>query len=185
MSPERARLLGAATLREEFDRSFAVAPQPPEALTAFLAIQIGGDPYALRLRDVESLHRDRKVVRLLQRRDPQFLGLSSFRGTLAPVYDLRALLGRPSDGRSPRWQVLVRAPSPVGLAFDHFECQLRAHEASIVAPGSSPSPGPDGAQRHVEAILRHAALPRPILRVASVLEAIARQFPQDRSSEEQ
>ena len=83
----------AAALRAAFDRSFAEAADAGRAPHLdFLAIRVAGDPYALRLSEVASLHVDSKRVRapsLL----PELSGLASFRGVLTPVYDLAALLG--------------------------------------------------------------------------------------------
>src|SRR6478735_2800617 len=91
-------------LRQEFDQSFARAaggPQPSQL--DFLAIVVAGDPYTIRLAEVQSLHADRKLVTapsLL----PELLGICGFRSVLTPVYDLAQLLGY-GAGHAARWLV--------------------------------------------------------------------------------
>ena len=164
----------AAAMREEFDRSFAVAPEvAPVVFESFLAVRAGGDPYVIRLSDITSLHRDRKVVPFVNS-GSQLLGIMAFRGAMAPVYDLRALLGYPG-GPTPRWLVLAGMPSPVGLAFDLCEGHLRVAQDSVSRPDVKES----ARRQHVEGVVHGADAARPIIRIASMLEAIARRAPQD------
>ncbi len=161
----------AAELREEFDRSFAAAPVVARVVfDGFLAIRVGGDPYAVRLSDIASLHHDRKVVPI-QSAVPELLGLAAFRGIMAPVYDLRALLGY-AGGPAPRWLLLSGAP-PVGLAFDLCEAHLRVARENVSGTETEGS-----IRRHLDGAVHGAEATRPIIRIASVLEAIARRAPQ-------
>jgi chemotaxis signal transduction protein len=163
----------AAALRADFDRSFAVAPGTGKAAAGeLLAIRVGGDGYAIRLAEVASLHADPVVVPVPSPL-PELRGLAGFRNTLLPVYDLRALLGYGQEGE-PRWLIIVRPPDGIGaaasiaLAFDHLEGHRRAEAALDDAA--------DGrAQRqHVRgAVLIEGAM-RPVIHLASVLEAITR-----------
>ena len=73
-------------MRDAFDRGFSEPPNSEvDASEDFLAVQLGGDPYAVRLAEIRSVHRDHKVVPLMSDAPP-FLGLASFRGVLAPVF---------------------------------------------------------------------------------------------------
>jgi purine-binding chemotaxis protein CheW len=132
----------ASALRREFDAAFAEAARDEKAgLIDFLSIRVAGDAYAVRLADVLGLHADRKVVRV-PTRTRELLGVAGFRGVIAPVYDLRVLLGYPvsaahSTEAAPRWLILARGASPVALAFDRFEAQLRV-EQSAVSQSSEP-----------------------------------------------
>jgi hypothetical protein len=129
--------LSLEALRAEFDQSFAQAPSPPAVVDDYLAVRAGGMTHALALTQIQSLHRDKKIVRLLTPR-PHRLGVASFRGVIAPVFDLRTLLGFSVSGPT-RWLVLTRGPCPIGLAFDTFEHYLRlprgaGPEASVGRP---------------------------------------------------
>jgi chemotaxis signal transduction protein len=169
---EQKRSNTLAGLREAFDRSFAQAPALQTARSdEFLAVRVGGDPYAIRLSDIAALHRDRKVVSL-PNRDAELLGIAGFRGMLAPVYDLAALLGY-GHASAPRWLVLARGRAAVGLAFDLFEVQLRVARDNVSAE--------DGEQtrRHVRGAVRAGHVVRPLIHIASVLEAIARRVHSD------
>lgn len=187
MNRDENRLGPAARkLREAFDESFAHAPKTAASLLEdFLAVRIGVDPYAIRLAEITGLYCDRKVVPIVSHA-PHLLGLASFRGTMAPVYDLPSLLGYP-DRRARRWLVLAGAPSSVGLAFDRFEGHARVHRDRVHEPGAS-----DPARQHLRGAVRTVdaaastqrrpqgeELPagdvvRPIIHMASVLEAISR-----------
>jgi purine-binding chemotaxis protein CheW len=167
---EKSRATGtAAALRHGFDRSFAEGPTVGSAASEdFLAIRIGGDPYALRVSDIAGLHADRKIVRIPSP-EPTLLGIASFRGAMAPVFDLRLVLGYAS-GAAPRWLVLVRGPALVGLAFDLFEAHLRAVGESTLSLDSE-----ERAPRHLRGVIRTTEVARPLIHIASVIEAISRQ----------
>ncbi len=167
MSPDRTSGTAAA-LRSAFDRSFAEAQTldgaPCENL---LAITIAGRPYALRLSEVGSLYRDRKVVPVPSR-EPAILGIAAFRGTLAPVYDLAALLGCRAES-APRCLILTRDRAPVGLAFEALDGQRRVLRDGISFPEH------DGTG-HVHGTVRIAGTVRPLIHIASVVEAIAKRI---------
>ncbi len=156
----------AAALREAFDRTFAAPPpRTDHALEDVLAVRIGGDPFALRLSEVADLRADRVVVPVPSA-VPELLGLVGLRGTLAPVYDLAALLGYPPHAAA-RWLVVTKGAAPVALAFEAFETHARVPREAFVGD-DAPSP-----QRHVRGAVRLDGALRPILATTSVLEAIA------------
>ena len=172
----------AAALREAFDQTFAQAPRTAEvALDDFLAIRMGGDARAIRVSEITGLYHDRTIVPIIGRA-AHFLGIAGFRGMMAPVYDLATLLGGVA-APTPRWLVLTRTPSPVGLAFDLFEAHARLAPDDVHAAGND-----DAAGGHFRGVARMgrdtngaagAGVLRPIIHIASVLEAIARQMPFD------
>lgn len=168
MTAERTRLVStAARLRETFDRAFAEAPvAAADRPEDFLAVRIGGDPYAIRLADVAALHRDRKIV-ALPNRAPELLGIAGFRGRMAPVYDLGALLGYAQNPK-PTWLVISRGKSPVGLAVEQFEAHARVPRENMFSADQEKN-----ARHHVRGAVRIDQLLHPLIHVASVLEAIA------------
>jgi chemotaxis signal transduction protein len=162
-----------AALRAAFDRSFAEVPMAERARAEdFLAIRVAGDPYAIRLSDISALHRDRKIV-TIPSRAPDLLGIAGFRGMMAPVYDLGSLLGY-CAASTPRWLVLSRGRSPVGWAFDLFEAQMRLEPGNISSPG-----GEEHTRRHVRGAVHADHVVRPLIDIASLLEAIARRAHSD------
>ena len=152
-------------LREAFDRTFAeaVGGERPEQLD-FLAVRIAGDPYALRLSEVQSLHASRRVVAAPSEL-PELLGMAGFRGVLTPVYDLAQLLGYSAE-RSAKWLVVVQHASPIAFAFGGFEAHLRVTLDRV----STPQVGSSAA---VRGAVQHAAKALPLLHLPSLVEGIA------------
>jgi purine-binding chemotaxis protein CheW len=157
----------AEALRRAFDHSFATArgAERPE-YESILAIRIAGHPYAVRLREIASLQADRRIV-AFPSHIPYFLGLIGLRGVMVPVYDLRAMLGY-TVVPDPRWLLLVRAPELVGLGFDLFEAHLRMEPGQHSSTHAEVPPA-----QHVSGLVRTAEATRPLIHIASLLQAIA------------
>ncbi len=154
----------ADALRRAFDRSFAEAPRRLDAPTEdFLAIRLGGNPHALRLSELKGLFGDKRIVPVPSGLR-ELMGLAGFRGTILPVYDLGILLGD-APSVAARWLVVTSA-KPVAFAFEWFEGLLRLDREAIATTEAT---------RHAH-VLEVARTPeaRPIVRFASVLEAIER-----------
>ena len=179
MSPDEiATQATAAALRESFDRAFAEPPRPVSlAMEGFLAVRSGSSPYAIRLSEIASVHRAHTLTPF-PGADPWLLGMAGFRGTPAPVYDLRAALGH-AGGPVPRWLVLVRAPSLVGFAFDHLDAQFRVAAAEIT-PGTSR----EHSRPFLDGMVRSQHTTHFIIRIAAVLEAIAARLHTRHTTEE-
>ncbi|HZH02309.1 MAG TPA: hypothetical protein VEY30_00915, partial [Myxococcaceae bacterium] len=81
-----------------------------------------------------------------------------------------SLLGEASPGVSapPRWWALVRAAAPVAFAFDTLERHLAVPRTDIQASRSGAG-GP-----HVTGLVRVDATARPLLSMASILDAVVR-----------
>ena len=161
----------AAALRLAFDGTFAEARAAAETPSDdLLAIDVSGAPHLLLLADVGSLHLDHPLV-WVPSGDPRLLGIAGFRNTLAPVFDLRLLLGYPAAAR-PRWLVTARGRTPVALAFDRFESHARAPRAEVATALAA---AVDGAgDRVVGGAVSVKGVVRPLIRTAAVLQALAR-----------
>lgn len=152
-------------LREQFDQSFqtAAGASGVEQLD-FLALRIAGDRYALRLSEVASLQVDRRLVPVPSLL-PELLGIAGFRGTLTPVYDLRALLGY-SAGAALKWLVVAHWPSPIAFAFDGFDAHLRASTDRVSLAAAGIGAAIQGAVKDGDSAL-------PLLHLPSLVEGIA------------
>jgi chemotaxis signal transduction protein len=151
----------ALELRDMFDQSFAAAALAPEAAhTDFVCIRVGGEPAAIALGDITSLHADLRVV-ALPTPAPVLLGVAAVRAAVVPIYDLCAALGGGATGQA-RWIVLVRGGS-VGFAVQGFDGHARIPDASI-AP--APQPG------HLRGRFSFGGQPRSVIDIGSVLTAI-------------
>jgi chemotaxis signal transduction protein len=161
-------------LHQEFDQAFE-HPWRPQAARGepFLAVRLGGDPYALPLADVAGLHADRRLVPVPSPL-PAFMGLTAFREQVAPVYDLAALLDL-QGGPAPRWLILARSAEPVAFAFDVFETHfVVAADAPDAAPAQAGTSG-STLHRHLSSLVAGPDGLRPVIDLASVIEQLRRQ----------
>lgn len=160
-------------LRQEFDLSFAQAPRVATgSLENLLAIRVGGDAYAIRIAEIGGLYADRRIMPL-PTLVPELLGVAGFRGQIAPVYDLGALLGYARQA-PPRWLILVRLREPLALAFDAFEAHFAVLPERIVST-SSDTPAESGAAHpHLCDAVRTDDTVRPIIHLQSLLDDIQR-----------
>ena len=162
------------TLRDEFDRSFAQAPQPPEGgRESLLAIRVGAEAYALRLAEVKGLYTGRRILALPSGL-PELLGVSGFRGQIVPVYDLAILLGQDAGGASgraaPRWLVQLQHREPLALAFDAFDAHFSAGASDLIADPAAIA-SPSHLQHRRNAVRRGEAV-LPILHLQSLIDDI-------------
>jgi chemotaxis signal transduction protein len=166
MNPEwRAHTDRVAELRAAFDRSFSEAPsREVAALEDLLDVRVGRTPYALRVAEMSGLFADVKITPM-PTRVPELVGIAGFRGSILPVYDLRAMLGYTMD-RNARW-LAIAAAAPLGLLFDRFEGHVRVRRDAIV-----PQDRRDGDVRHVREMVQLNGLARPIVSIGSILETI-------------
>jgi chemotaxis signal transduction protein len=183
-------------MRREFDLSFSQSATRRSIVSEnYLGLRFGEDAYAIRVAAIAGLHVDRRIMPLLSP-VPSLLGVVGFRGVIAPVFDLAALLGYgrnrsdagPGNGDrigAPRWIVLVRSIEPVALAFDNFEAhfsvtghdilsaqQLLANRSVLV---------PDGARAHLCDAVRVEGVIRPIIELQSLLRSVLNQQPESLS----
>jgi purine-binding chemotaxis protein CheW len=151
----------ARALHDEFDRGFAEAPRPPApAHRDFLCIRVAGEPSAIPLVDIASLHADLRVI-ALPSRAPELLGVTAIRATLVPIYDLGVAFGGSPAGVT-RWTVLVRGGS-AGFAFEGYDGHVRIGDRAIAR----------ATQRgHVRGQIVVTGQPRSVVDLASVLAAI-------------
>jgi chemotaxis signal transduction protein len=152
-------------MRTAFDRSFAEpARTEQEPLQDFLAVQVGADPYAVRLADLTGLFADRPITRLASA-DPAFLGIAGVRGAVVPVYDLGAFLGYP-PGEARRWLLLIGGGG-LALAFESFEGYLRLPPTALVAQVAQKR-----SQVFVGESLHAPGSVRAVVQVAAIYQAI-------------
>jgi purine-binding chemotaxis protein CheW len=160
----------AALLRQEFDRSFAAPPETEQGhVENLLAVTIGGHPYAFRLAEVGGLLADRRIVPL-PASVPSSLGIIGYRSLVIPVFDIATMLGYP-PAAEPRWIALAGTSAlPVGLAFEHFEAQVR------LVLDSGLSVEREAGQHHtaVTGAIRQGTVVRSILNIAALLAALPR-----------
>jgi len=159
----------AAQLKRDFDRGFAEPMRPPTPQTLdLLRIRLGDDPWAVPLTDVAGLYSGKRVTPV-PGNTHALLGLAGFRGALAAVYDLPALIGL-APIPMPRW-LLVAEERRIAFAFGALDGHLRIEAASILPLG------PDGGTAWTRGFIEDGALRRPILHLPALLAKLTPQTP--------
>jgi chemotaxis signal transduction protein len=154
-------------LRAAFDAVFA---EPPPAFAGqtddFLTVEVGTDSYALRLAEMDGVHRAPRLTPL-PGTPGLLLGVATVRGRVVPVFDLASLLGYGRGEVQPPAIVLCRGERPVGLALGMVGRHFRVPSAEVQARGLR-----DSGRAHVHAFVRAEGAVRPVIDIGSVLEAI-------------
>lgn len=150
----------ALELREAFDAGFAGAVrQSDPTLRDFLCIRVAGEPSAIALADVASLHADLRIV-ALPTRAPELLGVAAIRAAIVPIYDLGVAFGSASTGAI-RWTVVIRSGA-AGFAFDGFDGYIRVPAQAIAAAHRA----------HTRGLFLLGEQPRAVVDLGSVLTSI-------------
>jgi chemotaxis signal transduction protein len=156
----------AQSLREAFDQSFVEAPETAgQGGEALLGLRLNNDPYALRVRDMAGLVRDRKVAHM-PGAGGGFRGLAGIKGALVPVWDLSLVLGYPKAGQA-QWLVLAASTAAWALSFDHFDGYLLLPSGAL-RPAAAEGP-------HTKVSLLNAVTPSglvPVLDLELILKII-------------
>jgi purine-binding chemotaxis protein CheW len=164
----------AADFRNAFDKAFALPRNTGNVSTGedFLTIRIGGDAYALRLREVAGLVKGRRVV-ACPSLVPEFQGIAGVRGTFVSVYSLPALLGYGIGAEQAPWLLLCGtktaegADETVGFAFPEFSGFVRALPAQIHS--ASDRDAPSGQSVRTAQFLRIGGEVRAIVAIRRLL----------------
>lgn len=161
-------------LREEFDQSFAHAPRVSNAASEnLLAIHLGGVAHAIRIAQIGGLYVDRHIMPLPTPAS-ELLGVAAFRGQLAPVYDLAAMLGYARHTTS-RWLVLLRFQDPVAFTFDGFDAHITVSPENILR-GDANSQQQQAARPHISDAVRTEGGILPIIDLHSIVHNIRQQY---------
>jgi chemotaxis signal transduction protein len=164
---DRRYRITATQLRADFDGTFArahVVASPPEL--DLLVIHVADHHYAMLLHEVTALHADRKLTEAPSHQR-ELLGLVGLRGVVAPVYDLRILLGYPAAS-APRWLAQVNVAAPCVLAFEHFERHLRVKAQDLAELRAETSATPN----FVRGAVSTADGTLSVLDLASIFESL-------------
>jgi purine-binding chemotaxis protein CheW len=163
MEPEE--LTRAGRLRRDFDALFAEAAAEQEAgAESFLAVSVGGDPYALPVSQINGLARDRSLIPL-PGAPPDFVGLAGLRGSVLPVWDLAGLMGyAPAAGR---WVAIAAGDTAWAVAFEGFDGYLR-----LASQGLRPYQGPGPAAAFARQAFEGAQGLRPVLDLGLLRQAM-------------
>ena len=154
-------------LRAAFDAVFAEPPPAPAGQTDdFLTVEVGTDSYALRLTEMDGVHRAPQLTPL-PGAPALLLGIAAVRGRVVPVFDLASLLGYGRGEAQPPAIVLCRSERSVGLALGAIGRHFRVPPTEVQSRGSR-----DSGRAHVHAFVRTGDAVRPVVDIGSVLEAI-------------
>jgi len=158
----------AAELRAAFDASFAEpAVLEREGRIDVLAIQIVGEPFALRVDEISWVLRC-PPLEPVPSRNVACRGLVGIRGTVVAVYSLATLVGGHSESNPSGWIVVCGGDRSAALLFDELSSYERVDESCIVRAESSTT------GRVARDIVRIHGVDRTFLSIPSLLTSIRR-----------
>ena len=168
----------AAELRAAFDQTFGLPflSQGADLREDLLAIRLGGNAYAIKVREISGLANNRKII-ALPSAIPELLGVAGIRGELVPVYSLAALMEVNRGSEEDRWLALCGTDEPIGLAFTDFEGYLQVPFADLYAASQE-----NVTQRHVKQVARTGDLVRSLISIPAIVETIRTRCGQDGTS---
>lgn len=86
---------------------------------AFLRVLIVGEPFALRVSEIAEVQAKPKIT-WLPTQSREFLGVTSLRGEMIPVYSLGELIGRSASEARDGWLIYLRHSAPVGVFISEY-----------------------------------------------------------------
>jgi purine-binding chemotaxis protein CheW len=98
-----------------------------------LTFSLGGEEYAFRVSDLQEIVRHQQISRV-PRSAAFLLGISSLRGKIIPVIDLRELLllrGEPADARRRKVLILKGPKGPLGAVVDRVVGVKRTRASAV------------------------------------------------------
>lgn len=113
----------------------AIVPQAPlEKEIEILAFKLGDEEYALRIKEVQEILKYQRITCVP--RAPWYLkGITSLRGKVLPVIDLKQRLGLGrEDGGGQKIIVIASSPQPVGVLVSSVLDVIRLPEIELLEP---------------------------------------------------
>jgi purine-binding chemotaxis protein CheW len=167
----------ADELRRAFDGAFA---QPPvaarERVEDFINIRVGGDAYAIRLREISEVVARRPIVPV-PAAAAHLLGVAGIRGSIVPVFALAPLLGYRGEWDAP-WLVLVAGSDPIALAFSEFAGYAQL-PASAIHTNQTPGRRREHAREYAREIASTGEGARAIVTMPLIVAAVRNRLGHD------
>lgn len=137
-------------------------------VSEFLAFRLSSEVYAFRIGEVEEIVRPQKVT-FVPRADECLIGVTSLRGKVIPVIDLKKklLLGGDDAEESSKKILILNGPKgSIGALVDSVMDVIRFSESSIVPP---PGHLTEAQQKFIEGVTVHGNLFLSIIRTNEAL----------------
>jgi purine-binding chemotaxis protein CheW len=164
----------AATLRDDFDRSFALPLAPSSPITTdLLAIRLAGRPFALFTRELGGVAVGRRVMPVPSP-DPALAGLVGVRGMVVGLFDLGVLFGLRAYASAGRWVALAASGVRLAFAFDELEGHVRVESSVLRDAGNERSD-------FVRHVLERETGVFPVASVAAIVASLSDRADRERS----
>jgi len=121
------------------------------SLVDLLTFTLANEDYAFRIEDVEEIVRPQRVTSI-PKVSPALLGITSLRGKIIPVIDLRKMLSLDGDAGDERRQkilILKGLKGPFGAMIDRVVGVIRLPASGIV---DTPAHLPDAKMKFIEGV---------------------------------
>ncbi|HYA26710.1 MAG TPA: chemotaxis protein CheW [Thermodesulfovibrionales bacterium] len=131
--------------------SLPAAEDNAGSLVDLLTFTLANEDYAFRIEDVEEIVRPQRVTSI-PKASPALLGITSLRGKIIPVIDLRKMLSLDGDAGDERRQkilILKGLKGPFGAMIDRVVGVIRLPASGIV---DTPAHLPDAKMKFIEGV---------------------------------
>jgi purine-binding chemotaxis protein CheW len=128
-----------------------LSPQaPPQEEVELLVFRLMGEEYAFRVEDIQEILRPQRITRV-PRAQEYVLGVTSLRGKVVPVLELRKrlLLGGEAEGAKRRILIVKGPKGFIGAMVDEVVDVLKVPQSALKEP---PGHLPDNLERFIEGV---------------------------------
>ncbi len=149
----------------------ATAPVPQEAadeVVELLTFALAREEYAFRVEDLQEIVRPQRITRI-PKSEEYLLGITSLRGKIIPVIDLKKMLSLEGNGEENAKQkiAIVKGPKgPIGALIDRVVGVIRPSVSQIV---ESPAHLPETEVKYIEGV---AVVEGKFISIIRIAEAV-------------
>ncbi len=121
------------------------------AVAELLTFTLTKEEYAFKVEEIEEIIRVQRITRI-PKTEPYLMGITSLRGKIIPVIDLRrrlSLNGGPEDGRKQKILVLKGPKGPVGALIEKVTGVIRLPASGIA---ETPAHLPEAEMKFIEGV---------------------------------
>lgn len=157
--------------RQDISRESQGVGEPVNPIVELLTFRLTKEEYAFRVDEVQEIIKPQRITRIPRSR-PYLIGITSLRGKIIPVIDLKAMLslrGECDDERRQKILILKGTRGPLGVLIDRVINVIRPPASTIV---ETPAHLPEAEMRFIDGVAIVDGRFVSIIKTEEVLEAL-------------